>query len=410
MNDEDAVAKKVRDAELLTSPWEHLYIENFFPDELYRDLKAYLATRVDLDRIGEGERHDYMLIHHNKEIIDDNPLVREYYKAMWNPTMISALFSSFTMENSYHKPEQPTHEAMDFYADYDVVTRGFSYHIHPDIYPKLFTIVHFLADPGDDPELGTRLYPSTHPFPKCDESSDYEKIAKFLPNSAIIFSPSGYTRPRASGLKATATNHGYAHDSASTPYRRSIQSWFSLEPIENTRFCGPSEVAYNKAYIRSLDYNLNGYHDVANINPESRQKYMVAASRLLGLSGDMSREAGIRLVKATPVDGESWEFTIGGTKVPGFVLRIEPRESTKKCFLKTDHLKFSVLKTQDNPQANALTKHFASKRLKNVNIGLLNDILRGLYEGAEFDTGDNMQGYSPYVWQMEDKKLSPTPP
>ena len=278
MNRLEYVIDKLTKSELQTDPWEHLYIEDIVPQELYDDLKTYTLSCIDEDRIPDstdsaGARHGYLLSHIDSDYMEDNDYVKEYHNIWWDDEVIELLKSKFTMENSWCESDG-TQPVPDFFMNYETTGQGTVYGIHADAYPKLFSSVHYFANTGDDLILGTGMASSTWPdvpwnFPvdsngQPDYSAGEEIIAKYLPNSIFIFSPSPHPRMSKQDMEGqcvtydnmasyhrfndddyvpTATNHFFSNSSDRIKFRRVIQNHWLLKPMLRD-WCGPSAIAY----------------------------------------------------------------------------------------------------------------------------------------------------------------------
>ena len=263
MNSLEYVIDKINKSEIQTHPWEHLYIEDIVPQELYDDLKKYTLSCIDEDRIPYERRHGYLLSHIDSDYLEDKDSVKEYHNIWWNDEVIELLKSKFTMQNSWCKSDgsQPV---TDFCINYETTKQGAVYGIHSDGFPKLFTSVHYFANPNEDLDLGTGMAPSSWPDTVWNQEDSENIIAKYLPNSIFIFSPSPHPRMSEVDMKGqsvtyenmasfdrfndddyvlTATNHFFRNKSDKIKFRRVIQNHWFLEPMPRF-WCGPSDVAY----------------------------------------------------------------------------------------------------------------------------------------------------------------------
>ena len=263
MNSLKYVIDKIHKSKIQAHPWEHLYIEDIVPQELYDDLKTYTLSCIDEDRIPNGRRHGYLLSHVDSDYISDRDFVKEYHNIWWNDEVIELLKSKFTMENSWCKLDG-TQPVTDFCINYDVMKQNSMYHVHSDAFPKLFTSVHYFANKGDDLNLGTGMAPSSWPDTVWNQEDSENIIAKYLPNAIFIFSPSPHPRMSKVDMEGqfityenmasfdrfndddyvpTATNHYFANMSKRIKFRRVIQNHWLLKPMLRN-WCGPSAVAY----------------------------------------------------------------------------------------------------------------------------------------------------------------------
>ncbi len=268
MNSLEYVIDKLTKSELQTDPWEHLYIENIIPQELYDNLKTYTLSCIDEDRIPDstdsaGARHGYLLSHIDSDYMEDNDYVKEYHNIWWDDEVIELLKSKFTMENSWCESEG-TQPVLDFFMNYETTKQGAAYGIHSDSYPKIFSSIHYFANTGDDLTLGTGMAQSAWPDISWTDDDSENKIAKYLPNYMFIFSPSPHKRMSKQDMVGqdvtydnmasfhrfndddyvpTATNHYFSNMSKRIKFRRVIQNHWLLKPMLRN-WCGPSAIAY----------------------------------------------------------------------------------------------------------------------------------------------------------------------
>jgi len=225
MDNKDHVLNKILTTEVQTDPWRHMVIDDLLPELLYQGIKNEVKEHEKTMSETEAKRGYAVTINRSVNVWPDqetNPNLYEYYKILTDQDIEFAIKKQVNI-NDYHdnKPSK------DMWSSYDIQERGFTYEVHADREEKIHTLVHYLADPGDDDTLGTTLYSpdiesnKQRRTVKLNTQKDYLKRAKYLPNSAILFSPCE--------KKGLITNHAMFHTSQQTKFRKTLQTFWLKE-------------------------------------------------------------------------------------------------------------------------------------------------------------------------------------
>ena len=213
----------------------YFYIEDLFPDTIYRELQANLPPSSDLPSVLDNgrvqaatpERLRHLSCRrtvrlNNNEAEHLDPAIRPYWislaKTLGSPEFMTALLQRFA------------HGLLEHYADPDKVrnfesvcdlvrdTGGYSLGPHTDHPRKVAVLLIYLAEEEDDPALGTSIYTPRRPGFTCngDKHYDFEEFervytAGYRPNCAFAF------------LKTQNSFHGVEPVAASTVTRDLIQ-------------------------------------------------------------------------------------------------------------------------------------------------------------------------------------------
>ena len=114
------------------------------------------------------------------------------------------------------------------WSSFDIQSSGFVYdEVHCDHPLKTLTMLLYLADVGDDLNLGTMLYTPEKLGRNLSVEKDYLERADFLPNLALFFAPCD--------IKGSITNHSMMHLSKITDFRKSIQTFWLREKVNWTK-------------------------------------------------------------------------------------------------------------------------------------------------------------------------------
>ena len=234
--------QKVSQTMLTTDPWDYMYVENFLPQEFYDKLNKETLSMIDhnlrkdnparrrvclYDSRNHPNEEKSMELNIKKGWIDpkripSRTLSKEFCNIFLNKDLQDLLLLKF--KNSGRCSERPQPKPENMYATYDIQTPGYKYHIHADSGQKIFSILLYLADEGDDENLGTRLYPSFTKPPHLDFHKDLVKIAPYKPNSLFLFSRINEGWYDDDGVfHRKCSNHAMTNPKTSQVLRRSIQ-------------------------------------------------------------------------------------------------------------------------------------------------------------------------------------------
>lgn len=238
MNIKDCIEyteKKILDAKVEEYPWRHCVVEDIVTPHLYEAVRLEIEVYLDKFRNKLVHPRGYTVeINRSKNLFPDPdkfPNLSVYGQIINSPKIEKAIKKK--VNTSWHSGDM----SQDLWTSFDVQHKGFIYDVHSDRGEKIHTMVHYLADPGDDDSLGTTLYDpsinveSNHPDawkrPKpLNTVKDYVKRAKYLPNTAIIFSPS--EEP------GKITNHAMFHTSSKTSLRKTLQTFWLDKEVDWT--------------------------------------------------------------------------------------------------------------------------------------------------------------------------------
>jgi len=224
VSNKDYILKKILHAEVQTEPWKHMIIDDFLPEPLYQAIVIETREYEQVMDKKNADRGYVVTINKSIDVWPDkeiNPNLYEYYKILTDADVEFAIKKQVNVENIHENKL-----SKDLWSSYDIQKSGFTYAVHPDREEKIHTLVHYLADAGDDSTLGTTLYSSNVESNKLNTQEDYLKRARYLPNSAILFSPCE--------KKGFMTNHAMFHTSKQTKFRKTLQTFWLKEPRDWT--------------------------------------------------------------------------------------------------------------------------------------------------------------------------------
>ena len=226
MNNKDYILDKIVNSEVSNEPWKHLIIKDFLPNDFYNAIKEEISQYRSEPRLKQ-EKVRAFHIFYNKSVNcrpdPDTPNLLEYYNILLDQDIFTAMREKLPIFN-FAKEET----FRDFYSQLDFFTKGFNYgEIHTDRNDKLMTMIHYLAEEGDDELLGTFFYPADRNASDLDVYRDKVKIAPYIKNCVCIFSP--YDTPK---LK---TNHCMTNKSDRTFLRNSFINIWLREEVDDTK-------------------------------------------------------------------------------------------------------------------------------------------------------------------------------
>jgi hypothetical protein len=227
MSNKEYVLSKINSVEVSNDPWRHVIIYDFLPQDLYDQIKeetgVYLQRKELRGQEGKGIRAWHLNVNKSQGVYPDaseQPGLREYYDILSDPDIEKAIKLKANLEG-YHNDNL----SEDMWSSFDIQSSGFVYdEVHADHESKIHTLIHYLADEGDDESLGTTMYSPDIPGLQQDVEKDFVSRAKFIPNSVLIFSPCR--------KKGHMTNHAMLHLSEKTAFRKTLQT-FWMKSKEN---------------------------------------------------------------------------------------------------------------------------------------------------------------------------------
>jgi hypothetical protein len=162
--------EKICSAPLLTDPWEHKIIDNFFPEDVFQKIRqaaqhlSKYAVEAETRPIWLHEAVEHGV---DEDVVED--IITATDAVLDN---INSIISSFTSLNS---------STLGYYAmpKFGVSGKNFKYPIHSESNHKVLLFVIYL-DPEND--HGTRLYKE-----KTEES--FAKEIEWKPNRAFLTCP-----------------------------------------------------------------------------------------------------------------------------------------------------------------------------------------------------------------------------
>jgi hypothetical protein len=230
MNNKEYILDKITNSEVSNDPWKHLIIKDFLPLSFYEGIKEETERYVDKKEIQEAKNKGVRAYHVsiNKSVgvfphTTEEPYLSEYYNILLDRDIENAIKEKVFLEG-YHKNTP----SVDMYGTFDVMTSGFTYdEVHPDHENKMITMIHYLANPGDDESLGTLLY---SPYKQGFEQSvtkDILSSAPYIPNCVLFFAPCW--------KENHISNHSMMHNSKTTVFRRTIQNFYLRKESDWTK-------------------------------------------------------------------------------------------------------------------------------------------------------------------------------
>lgn len=230
MSNKEYILNKITNSEISNDPWKHLIIKDFLPISLYKGIKEETELYVNKKQIqkakDKGVRAYHVSVNHSVGVMpskDTEPYLHEYYNLLLDRDIEQAIKDKVFLEG-YHK-DTPS---VDMYGTFDIMTSGFTYdEVHPDHENKMITMIHYLADPGDDESLGTLLYSPHKEGSKQSVTKDILSSAPYLPNCVLLFAPCW--------KKDHISNHSMMHNSKSTVFRKTIQNFYLRKKSDWTK-------------------------------------------------------------------------------------------------------------------------------------------------------------------------------
>lgn len=190
--------------DIIKEPFEHLYIENFLPDNFYLKLMESvnkLNWWFDDNKKKRSEWNRYTICCHYQIDYLSNDIIKEYNKLFLNETLQKYFLDRFSYKKSNKLPKH-------VHIQLDSLKNGMKHALHCDKEPKYLTFVVYLAEDSKYLNLGTKIY---------DSNKNYIKTTQYKPNSVLIFAPSNNN--------ILKTWHNMEMDLPNYE-RKAIQTWF----------------------------------------------------------------------------------------------------------------------------------------------------------------------------------------
>ena len=219
MNNKEYVLNRIIESECSENPWRHLIIKDFLPKSLYEGVKNETSSYTDNKVLGEkGVRGYHIFVNESVDVYPTTPYLKEYYDILLDESVVNSIKDKLLISQN----------PKDFYSELNVFTRGYVYdEVHPDRSDKLITMLHYLADDGDDESLGTFLYTPDRDGKELDVFKDRVKSSPYISNCVLFFSPRDDDNYR--------TNHCMANKSDKTFLRKSFQTFWMKDEADWTK-------------------------------------------------------------------------------------------------------------------------------------------------------------------------------
>lgn len=188
-------------------PYPHACFADALPEDLFAALRALNLADLDHDvrapvtGVAAAEAHRFTVNVTPESIRDGaplHPLIRYVYDVLSHPICVHALSRVFAREvaSAFGRSDLPLASTMLMVED----RTGYALLPHTDVPHKAVTLLIYLAEEGDDPDLGTEIY---IPAPGVSLSGGFPMRGRFRrspflrvataayrPNGALMFPPS----------------------------------------------------------------------------------------------------------------------------------------------------------------------------------------------------------------------------
>ena len=213
------VLNKILNTDVSDYPWKHLIIKDFLPPNLYNGVKREISTHTTDPVLQKRNIRAYhIFVNQSAGLMPNTPNLLEYYNILLDESIINAIKNKLLISR----------HPKDFYSELNLFTQGYNYgEIHPDRSDKLITMLHYLAEEGDDESLGTFLYTPHKNGSELDVFKDRVASAPYTSNCACFFAPCDTPKFK--------TNHCMAYNSDITFLRSSIQTFWIKEESNWTK-------------------------------------------------------------------------------------------------------------------------------------------------------------------------------
>lgn len=221
MNNKEYVISKIKESVVNDAPWKHVVIKDFMPPSLYEGMKneitPYEASPC-LKNVNTRAYHIY--VNDSVGIYPNTPYLKEYYDILSDESVLNEVLKKLELTS------QPLPK--DFYSEVNFITQDWIYdEVHPDRSDKLITMIHYLADEGDDESLGTFLYTPHVDGKNLRVFEDMVSSTPYVGNCFLMFAPQD--------TKECRTNHCMGNNSKKTFIRKSIQAFWIKEKADWTK-------------------------------------------------------------------------------------------------------------------------------------------------------------------------------
>ena len=233
-NNKQFVLNKILNTEVSEEPWKHLIIKDFLPNSLYDGVKDEVSFYIDNPALKrKNVAACRIFVNKSMDVMPDTPNLLEYYNILLDQSITNAIKEKLSVSFAsafYPKAQHPK----DFYSELNLFTQGYNYgEVHSDTSPKSWeqtkaiTMLHYLAEEGDDESLGTFLYTPHEDGSKLDVFKDKVTSAPYISNCVLLFAPYD-----SNDFK---TNHCMANNSDKTFLRTSFQTFWMKKKKDWTK-------------------------------------------------------------------------------------------------------------------------------------------------------------------------------
>lgn len=186
MNMEHFVAK-IHSAKIITHPFFHMYIEDFFPIELYTDIKNKIFAEKNNNKFSQTRTQDNPKYINSKFSIFNNANYKIVYDIFDHPEIKNGLLHKFYngIDHDIFKNIHIHHNEFEFVH----TNAGCFQNIHIDVPFKLLSMVMYFPEneqltPLQELQNATILY---------NKNMQPIYSAKYKPNSLVVFAPHYYS-------------------------------------------------------------------------------------------------------------------------------------------------------------------------------------------------------------------------
>lgn len=184
MNPLEHVVYKLRNADVLTYPYPHFFVEEVFPWGFYRELRMRLPDAY--------QYHELSAVYASRGITkgeDHHPMLEPFETAYFGTEILSIFQKQF-----YDR--YPDNRRPNFRSEFRFVhdTEGYAIGPHTDAPQKVLSLLFYLPETDIDFDVGTGIYVPTDHKKTCPGGPHYpfewfEEAwrAPFIPNSCFGF-------------------------------------------------------------------------------------------------------------------------------------------------------------------------------------------------------------------------------
>jgi hypothetical protein len=176
----DHLAGRIDATPLETAPFDHVYVENLFPPDLYRELRHKDAIQAD----GTSARREFYLFPEHVALLPAK--IRAIWTEVSRATRSSGLQDAFkrkfkmALEGRFERDI----DRLNFYV-IPILVRdlgGYRISIHDDSGRKAITVQLYLPHDDSQAHLGTRFHEG-----RDGDAAERVKALKFRPSTAYAF-------------------------------------------------------------------------------------------------------------------------------------------------------------------------------------------------------------------------------